>query len=208
MIHRYSQLASIFLMAAGLTLSSCAFAPVTPPDYYLLPSPQNTVQNDTPLNGVRVSVGPLSLPGYLEKLSIPLRDPNTNQIVMADSAIWGEPLENGITRILSVTISNGLAPDGGVAVPLSSNLRTELRVYLIVSRFDGTLGGTTVLDADWGITTSRGHVLRMGHFAQSVGSGTTLSTMIDGQGQLLTQLGAQLSREIRSLIRSGALEQR
>lgn len=202
-----SQLAPVLLLAVGLTLSSCAFAPVVPPDYYLLPSPENTVRDKTPLNGIRVSVGPLSLPGYLQKLSIPLRDPRTNQVTMANKAIWGEPLENGIARILSVAISNGLASIGGVAVPLDSNLRTDLRVYLIISRFDGSLGGTTVLDADWGITTSRGHVLRMGHFTQHIKSGVNLDELIAGQGQLLQRLGTQLSHEILSIPRDETLTQ-
>ena len=194
------------LLAMGLLIQSCAFAPVTPPDYYVLPSPEGTPTNRVALDGVRVSVGPLSLPGYLQKSSIALRDAHSNQVYVTDKAVWGEPLEDGITRVLCATLSQALAPVGGVAVPLRSNLDTTLRVYLVITKFDGDLGSSVTLDTDWGLTTPRGRILRMGHFVQHADAGPTLDTLIAAQGQLLEALGKQISQAIRQLNPDGALE--
>ena len=189
-----SRILSALLLSMGLLLQSCTLAPVTPPDYYVLPAPENNLVTKTPLNGICVNVGPLSLPGYLEKSSIALRNVRTNQVYITDNAVWGEPLEDGITRVLCATISNALAPAGGVAVPLRSNLNAPLRIYLIVAKFDGDLSETVTLDADWGLTTSRGRVLYMGHFTQHADAGSTFDTMVAAQAQLLEQLGNQISR--------------
>ena len=191
-----SRMLGTLLLTAGLFLQSCSLAPVTPPDYYILPSSEGQLTNRTKFDGIRVSVGPLSLPGYLQKSSISLRDPHSNQLYVTDKAVWGEPLEDGITRVLCTSISNSLTSVGGVAVPLRSNFDTPLRVYLVITKFDGDLGSAVTLDADWGVATSHGRILRMGHFTQHADAGSTFDTMVAAQGQLLERLGKQISQAL------------
>ena len=135
----------LWLMVLGLMLSGCGSSP--PNNYYVLSAEDFSAPNgDTPA----VGVGPIVVPEYLIRQNLVYnRDQNTLRVAGLD--MWGEPLEDGIQRVLALNISGLLqtqnvrffpwnpkrAPDYGVKVNLlqldanedEASLKAEWLVY-------------------------------------------------------------------------------
>ena len=135
----------LWLMALGLTLTGCGSSP--PNSYYVLSAHEFPATNgDTPA----VGVGPIVVPEYLIRQNLVYnRDANTLHVAGLD--MWGEPLEDGIQRVLALNLSGLLqtqnmrffpwnpkrAPDYGVKVNLlqldvnedEASLKAEWLVY-------------------------------------------------------------------------------
>jgi uncharacterized protein len=114
------------LLALALTLSACSSSP--PNNYYLLsahtfPAPSGTAPS--------LGIGPIRVPEYLSRQNIVYNHAD-NALQVASLDLWGEPLENGIQRVLALNLTGmlntqnvsyfpwqpGRAPDFGVEVNL------------------------------------------------------------------------------------------
>ena len=127
------------LAAIILSLAACGSTP--PSDYYVLAARSgDTPTGDTP----SVGVGPISIPEYLNRNSMVFnRDGNTLEI--ATFARWAEPLESGISRVLSLNLAANLntediqvfpwhptrAPDYAVGVRLLGLDSNKRRAQLV-----------------------------------------------------------------------------
>src|SRR5262249_21539005 len=72
--------------------------------YVLAPVDGVTVAGDRPL---AVGIGPVSLAGYLDRPQIVTR-PAADKIDLGEFDQWGEPLRDGITRVLAEDLSRQL----------------------------------------------------------------------------------------------------
>ncbi|WP_415355531.1 membrane integrity-associated transporter subunit PqiC [Halioglobus sp. Uisw_031] len=116
----------LWLLALSLLLTGCGSSP--PNNYYVLSAQEFPIANgDTPAIGV----GPIEVPEYLIRQNLVYNhDENTLHIFSLD--LWGEPLEDGIQRVMALNLSGLLhtqnmrffpwnpqrAPDYGVKVNL------------------------------------------------------------------------------------------
>ncbi len=190
----------LYCWAMALALSGCFLNPSPPPEYYLLPSPSQSVPSGfSRLNGIRLAVGPVTIPGYLDHLSILVRRPDAGMVYLTSKALWSEPLRSGITRVLCESMSQRLAGSGGAVYPLDSEMRSDWRLYINVVRFDGAPDEAVVLEMDWGLTNAYGEIQRMGRFSDSLKAGPELSDMIHTMSLLLEHFGNELAGELRRL---------
>jgi uncharacterized lipoprotein YmbA len=116
----------LWLLALSLLLTGCGSSP--PNNYYVLSAQEFPIANgDTPAIGV----GPIEVPEYLIRQNLVYNhDENTLHIFSVD--LWGEPLVDGIQRVMALNLSGLLhtqnmrffpwnpqrAPDYGVKVNL------------------------------------------------------------------------------------------
>ena len=101
---------------------------------------------------VAVSVGPVSIPGYLDRPQMVTRQ-SENQLQIASADRWAESLQAGVSRVLMENLSI-LLGDGNVNIlPWSGSQPSDCRVAVDVIRLDGQLGGELVLKARWHITS-------------------------------------------------------
>lgn len=140
-----------------------------------------------------VGVGPVSLPAYLDRPQIVMR-PVHDTIAIMEFEQWGEPLRDGVTRVLAVNLAR-LLPDSVVVVfPWRSTEKVRYQVVVEVAQMDGPPGGSLALDARWRVLDRSGNeivgrVLRLG---EPTGAGTTAAAMSRALGTLSRDIAREL----------------
>lgn len=193
------------LLGLCLLLSACGLGRTPPPDYYVLTVGAEPLPGDTTLDGPRVALGPLTLPGYLDRNALILHSSGKTQADVVEQAAWSEPIADGVSRVLCDSLSRRLRPTQGMAFPLRAAIPASWRVSVDMSRLDGEPGGTATLEAGWTLTAVSSpvsgnagdhEVVAMGHFVDTMPAGETLSSFVFAQSQLLDRFGAALAREV------------
>ncbi|HET6420187.1 MAG TPA: PqiC family protein [Geobacteraceae bacterium] len=145
----------ILSVACGIlsALSGCFGTSPSARFYTLIPPGENSRSAATGLDRA-VSVGPVTIPEYLDRQQIVTRSAG-NEIYLAEFDRWGASLDGEITRVLVAGLSERLNsrhfavyPRGATTLGDSS---VAYRIPVSVIRFDGTQGGKVVLDATWGV---------------------------------------------------------
>lgn len=153
----------------------------------------------SPRVGPRVGIVPMTLPGYLQRPQMVVRQGDSVDIRREDYHRWGEELGEGMSRVLSVVMTNNLADIQGVAMPLRTGAPVDLRVQIEVRRFEGSPGGEACLDALWSVQRD-GSALREGHFVSRRRAGPDMASLVETQSALLEDLGAELAAGVRLVI--------
>ncbi len=101
-------------------------------------------------HALRVQVGPVQLPKYLDRPQIVTRL-SPNEIRTADFDRWAEPLQDNVLRVLVENLSHLLRNEPIDVFSWEMSESANYRVSVNVSRFDGQLGGKVILMAVWTI---------------------------------------------------------
>ena len=191
------------LLGVALLLTACALPGGRSPEtrYYVMTLPAEASPQLTSrlVTGPHVAVGPVSVPGYLERRQIFVRKDNSTDINLSEYDHWGESLGDGITRLLVESLSARLASSGGMALPLRSGNACDWRISIEVVRFDGAPGHDVVLDAGWTLSTPAGASLHEGHFVSRISAQPGVDGLVRAHGVLLDHLGNTLATAIREL---------
>jgi uncharacterized protein len=137
-----------FLIA--LALAGGCLGRSAPTRFYVLavvPRSTAAMLSTEPNHGSALGIGPVTLPGYLERISIVTR--RGTELEVAEFAQWGEPLSEGVPRAIADNLATLLGSDRIVVFPWPSATSIEHHVAIDVIRFDGSLGGTVLLEARW-----------------------------------------------------------
>lgn len=143
-------------VALGL---ACTLAMVTgcavsdPSRYYTLGSANDSggaprrAMSDSQLT---VGVGPVSIPGYLNRLQLVTRV-GDDQVEVWPYDRWAEPVDSGIAQALANGIAAGLDSDRVTPFPWRGSVSRliEYQVVVAVLRFDGSPGHDVTLDTRW-----------------------------------------------------------
>lgn len=147
--------------------------------------------------GVAVGVGPVELPGYLDRPQIVTRA-GTNELEVAEFHCWAEPLRENVSRVLAEDLSV-LIPASRIALfPPGGSAPIDYRLVVKVGRFEGTANGEGLLAARWSIFARDGKsVIRAGSssFNERVGEQGHHGTV-----SALNRALAAFSREIARAI--------
>jgi uncharacterized lipoprotein YmbA len=140
-----------------------------------------------------LAVGPVEIPEYVDRNQIVTRA-GEHGVAMAEFDRWAGPLEREITRCLVATLADRLgpahvAPWRSVAVGPGAPAH---RVVVSISRFDGTLGQSIVLQGRWALVAERGGQ------GPLVAREATITEKIDGAGY-----DALVAAMQRALVRFG-----
>lgn len=132
--------------------------------YQLHAWPERTPATGDPSTrqGITVSIGPVHIPDYLERPQI-VTQVGDNELKLSEFHRWAGSLETDVTRVLTEDIS-GLLPADRFSVTrwvsyLESQRQASCRVEVFVERFEGTLGDSVVLKAQWVLFGHRSDVL-------------------------------------------------
>ena len=138
---------SAVLAALVLALAACG-GQVPTFRYYVLTPLSGPAASAADTGAVSVGVGPVRLPGYLDRPQIVTRR-GADEIALGDLDRWGEALADGIPRTIADTIG-ALLPSARIALfPWAGTV--QYQVLIDVNRFDGPLGGDLLLDVRWRI---------------------------------------------------------
>lgn len=153
-------------LAAFLLCGACSFlSPEPDPTRFAVlaasdelpgaqPSAPATAQTFTPAApqaGLAVGLGPIVVPEYLLCPEIQTRTGGT-RLVPSLTERWGEPLDRGLERVLSLDLKAALGAERIVLHPWFETDAPDVQVRVAFSRFERTDGGNVVLRATWSLS--------------------------------------------------------
>lgn len=197
---RFRPLFALLLLA--MPVSGC-ISSSPPTNFYVLIAPPERAVSAVPHSSVarqgpRLGILPIGLPGYLDRSQMVIRHDNSVDVKVEDYDRWGENLSVGITRVLSIVLTNAMADIQGVAMPARVGIPMDLRLQVDVRRFEGSPDGQVTLEALWALQKDR-VPLREGHFVSQTTSGPGKSSLVRAQSYLVEELGAEIAAGVRAL---------
>lgn len=192
-----------YMLALGCAalLVACASSPTS--NYYLLttdslPSasagmpPQDTLPS--------LGVGPISIPLYLQRDNL-VYHREDNQVHIAAYHKWAEPLEDGIARVLTLNLAQGLASQNVRRFPWHMSQAPEYAVSIDVLDLD-TRAGQANMTVEWLLyrpQTGASVVRRVSRGQTDLEDRTSpLQGIPAAYSELLATLSAIIAGEIRS----------
>ena len=146
---------------------------------------------------VAVGLGPVTLPGYLDRPQL-VRRVGPTELRLASDARWAEPLRDGIVRTLQ---QNLLVASGARSVaryPWSAASHVDLVVTVDVLRFEADEHSEAELLARWSVReVPRGHVIaahesRLAEPVDGKGTGAEVAALSRTLGGLAREIAAAL----------------
>ena len=168
--------------------------------FYMLSSLQSEAARTAPLadlSAVAVSIGPVSLPLYLDRLDVVTRD-SQNSIAIAQFSQWAGPLQENFSRVLAENVSLLLNTNKVDIFPISRSSKIDYNVIVYITRFDGYPGGTVELRSRWAILDGRRKNSLFEH--QSAVNQKVEANSIEAMVAAESTAVAALSREIAQAI--------
>jgi len=184
---------------AVLSASACASSPDS--RFYMLASMQEAALSAPAAAQSRVSlcVGPVLVPGYLDRLPLCVRD-SANELSYAEYHRWAEPLEDGVSRVLVENLSQLLGTARIDVFPWKTPAPADYQVRIMLLRFDGEPGGQAVLKARWSLAAAgqeKPVVERISAFVEQVASGS-YEALVEAQNRALERLSRDIAAAIQA----------
>ena len=145
----FNDVKRIALCAIMLTISACSTTP--PARFYTLhinPADVQKRESAKPETSLRIGVGPLNLPRYLDRLQIVTRD-EQDQLVLAEFDQWAEPLSDAMVREVTQGLSRAFNHHAFYAYPWNAFGAMDYRIVINIMQFDGQLGDHLETDVRW-----------------------------------------------------------
>jgi hypothetical protein len=150
---------------------------------------------------VGIGVGPVLLPGYLDRSQIVIRT-GADRVELSMFHRWAEPLADGIARTLADEIGARVPTDRIVAFPWRGVVARVIQYQVVVAvlRFDGRPDGDVILDTRWRILGRDGDELafRRTTVTEAV-AGRGYEPMVAAMARAVVALGQEIAAEIRTL---------
>jgi len=188
----------------GMMLVSCA-GNNSPSTFYMLrsmESPQESLSAEAGDKSVSVLVGPISLPGYLDRNQM-VTVAGKNEMALDEFNRWAESLRDGFYRVLLEDLSLLLKTPEVYGYDRSGENSADYQVSIDVTRFDAAFEGDAVLTAFWSLSRKEGvtpGVMRKSVFRSPV-SGTGFSGIVEAQNQTLIAFSREIASAIQSMQR-------
>ncbi len=185
------------LLCTLLIVAGCLGPRADLSTFYVITANATTSANSEPL-AVTLGVGPLALPGYLDRSELVTRL-NENQVALSEMERWAEPLLDNVARAVTANLVRVLQPDGHVAYPWYESAGVDYGVAVRFTRFEADSTGSVALDASWRITS--------GDAQETLYRGSSLiqedATAVAAEQRVaaLSRALAQLSDEIAAAVR-------
>ena len=187
----------------ALFLAGCAaLLPVVddPTRFYVLEVPDYAPATEVALEDeVVVGIARVRMPRYLEESGIAVREDGT-RIVYSQRDRWAEPLEHGLTRLITETLLAEPVVSRVFSLPAQRRPIPDYDLHVSVSRAEGVfspqLGPHAMFRANW--------ELRAGVEAEVVAAGQVRADALPWNGQDFEALAGSLSVGVAELTRDVA----
>lgn len=168
-------------------LSACSSSPS--PRLYIM-EPMSAVAGVQADQVLRIAVGAVALPAYLDRKEIVTHD-QRYQINSAEYDRWAEPPDQNIANTLAENLSILIPSDQVVAYPWDPVHKFDYTVRVRVIRFGASPSGNVELSASWLILNSDNVPVKL----------TRTHYVVDRQGDDVLGLVAAMSDAIEQLSR-------
>jgi len=185
-------------------LTGCASSPSSK-FYQLNPVQSITLVSDvSPYHGLVIAIGPVRIPDYLDRPQIVTRA-GKDELKLSEFDRWAGSLESDVNRILVEDISSLLPADRFSVVRwvpyLESQVPTSYRVEVLVDRFEGTLGDSALLKAQWRVfAQDRRLLLQKESRISEQTNGSSYDALVAALSSALERLSRDISGGIVSVL--------
>lgn len=145
---------------------------------------------------VVLGIGPISLPGYLDRPQIVVRL-SENEIALAESDRWAEPLRDNVARTLEEDLATLLPASSYVEYPWYASAAPDYGVAVEVRRFEVDARGAVVLDATWRITAAGDLIESRATVINELSGGPERTATVAAQSRALAELGREIAAGVR-----------
>lgn len=185
------QRSSTLVLLAFLAASGCS----TPPTkFYTLSAVREGAAAGAAAGGRVVAVGPISIPDYVDRPGIVVRE-NENQVRVASFDQWAGSLQDMLSRVLREDLAARLPGDRIVAFPQVEDVAFTRRVAIEITRFDVSASGEAVVGARWQIHDRGGAPAALNESeARAQAAGSTYDQRVAALSQALAQLADEVAR--------------
>ncbi len=168
---------------------------------YTLSSIAEVEPMTTASDRVSVGVGPVTLPQYLDRPQIVVRQ-SPNRLELSEFDRWAEPLSNTVPRVVSANLAHLLDTERVYVLPQIRRRQTDFDVALDISRFEPSTTGPASLVVRWEIfTDDDGPPVDEGKIVAERGSAVAgdYEAMAASLSALLAELSEVLASRIAAL---------
>jgi uncharacterized lipoprotein YmbA len=149
---------------------------------------------------ISVGIGPVSLPGYLDRQEIVTRIAQ-NQLRLSEYDRWAEPLEEGVGRVISENVASILRAERITSYPWPVDRKPLYQVEIEVLRFEANNAQEAQLAARWTVrnTGKKDAVLyRDTRLLRSARERSTAAS-VAALSEVLAELSQQIAAAIRDM---------
>ena len=197
--------ARVLALGAALVFSGCSvLSPKQDRTRFILLTPATAgASNRTHLAAspnlttVAIGLGPVQLPGYLDRPELVIRT-SPNGFELSEMSRWAEPLADNFRHVLANDLTNLLGTTNIVQYPWYPETRLDYIVHVEVQRFEADMTHNAQLIAHWDLRTPQSNQVLATREAQF--SSPLTSLMGDAAAAALSQDVAALARQIASAI--------
>jgi uncharacterized lipoprotein YmbA len=148
---------------------------------------------------VSLGVGPIRLPGYLDRQELVTRL-SENRLSVAQDDRWGEPLEDNVSRVLSQNLALLLASERVTPFPWPSTERPTYQVQIDVLRFEADTTRGAQLVARWvlrDLAINETLSIKESHLSREA-KGSSLDESVVVLSELLADLSSEIAVALRA----------
>ncbi len=152
MILRVHYLQNIIILSLLMfLLSACSIGGKSDPSHFYILDSQIEHISDKKLVDLRMGVGPIIIPGYINRPQIVTKTESA-ELQLAEFERWAEPIDEMFTRTLTENIKRLTESHYIYSYPWSSNLEFTHRIYAKIIKFENNTNGDALLTVHWQIT--------------------------------------------------------
>ena len=179
-------------VAAALLLAGCGGAPQ---QYYRLSAVSGGSARG---GGLAIGVGPVTLPGYIDKTSIVFQS-DTNEFQVPAKVSWAGPLGENFTQVLADDLGRQLGSGNVVGFPWPANTHLRYQVVVNVEQFHSISGREAILDVSWLVEEPASRQILSRHkasFREPI-QGDGYGPVVAAESRLLDQMAGAVARSVR-----------
>ena len=199
-----------FILRVGIA-AVCFLVPACgttqPSHFYMLNSTADNNKGQ-PASGqtvkLRIGLGPVSLPKYLDRSPIVLRGTGT-EVIIDDLHRWAEPLEDNFIRVLAENLYTEL---GGAQIslhPWRNWKDIAYQIVITVYRFDSDTTGKVTLSSNWSIVDATDEQTL--YAQKSVINESAVSSdypaVVNAQSKATQQLSREIAGKLKEFVAQG-----
>lgn len=143
----------IFCVIFAFLLCGCISVPKSPdPRLYMLQAAgkDNVGQRFDVPSDVIIEVGPVKIPGYLDRPQIVTEDKN-KMLKFAQFDRWGEPLNSGLAQVITLNLAQALPGASLHVFPYDSSIPFKYQLILDVVQLESELDKDLFFVVQWSI---------------------------------------------------------
>ena len=191
------------IAVVGLSLAGCGtFSPRPDPSRFFTLSSlpqmaQASPKDSTGPEKMFLGIGPIKFPGYLDRQEIVVRS-GQNRLEVSETDLWGEPLQDNFSQVLSENLALLLNTDLIIVYPWSPANRPRYHVEIEVLRFEANSEHNGQLFARWSVLDGADKKVAVVKESRVIRNAQEKSTA--GSVAALSEAVGDLSREIANAV--------